>query len=354
VELAKLGVNTTTGIAALRHEFTELIRSSLRKYANLIQTVDSTGDNLVNAKNAKNTFDSENVENIRYSWRLSNFKDAYDISGAIDSELCYEVVVGGDKNYGCKFYAHGKGMRNVTFAQFCPEASNCFGCVGIKNKQYCILNTQYTKEEYEALVSKIREHMNTMPYVDRKGRVYRYGEFFPPELSPFAYNETVAQESFPLSEEQALEAGYTWKDPDTKEYTVTKAALDLPNASAAIPDAIIDDVIGCAHGGACLEQCTTAFRIVPQELEFYRRMGLPLPHLCPNCRHYERLKLKNPLKTWRRTCMCSGKESSNGTYTNTVSHDHGIEACTNEFETSFAPDRTETVYCEQCFNAEVI
>ena len=63
----------------------------------------------------------------------------------------------------------------------------------MRNNSYCILNKQYTKEEYEALVSKIIEQMNTMPYVDKNGVTYKYGEFFPIELSPFGYNETVAQ-----------------------------------------------------------------------------------------------------------------------------------------------------------------
>jgi hypothetical protein len=45
--------------------------------------------------------------------------------------------------------------------------------------------------------------MNNNPYIDKKGRVYRYGEFFPMEISPFAYNETIAQEHFSLTKEQA-------------------------------------------------------------------------------------------------------------------------------------------------------
>jgi len=31
-----------------------------------------------------------------------------------------------------------------------------------------------------------------------------WGEFFPASLSPFGYNETVAQEYFPLSREEVL------------------------------------------------------------------------------------------------------------------------------------------------------
>ncbi len=30
------------------------------------------------------------------------------------------------------------------------------------------------------------------------------------------------------------------------------------------------------------------------------------------------------------------------------------DSCPNEFQTAYAPDRTEIVYCEQCYQAEVV
>ncbi len=59
--------------------------------------------------------------------------------------------------------------------------------------------------------------MDEMPYTDARGRVYKYGEFYPPELSPWSYNETLAQEYFPLTKEEAISLGYRWKDVETKE-----------------------------------------------------------------------------------------------------------------------------------------
>ena len=116
------------------------------------------------------------------------------------------------------------------------------------------------------------------------------------------------------------------------------------------------------------EQCTQAFRIIPQELDFLRKMNLPLPRLCPNCRHYQRIKQRNPLKLWHRRCQCSGLTSENKVYTNTASHPHHMElppsvgtptakpvgACPNEFETTYAPERPEIVYCEACYLREVV
>ena len=157
-----------------------------------------------------------------------------------------------------------------------------------------------------------------------------YGEFFPVERSIFSYNETIAQEYFPLTKQEALDRGYKWKDGEERNYKIDIKNEDIPND---IKDDIVNKVIECEHKGLCNQQCTEAFKIIPEELQFYQRMKLPLPRLCPNCRHYERLAKRNPLKLWHRNCMKSG--------------------CTNEFETSYAPNRPEVIYCESCYNSEV-
>ena len=82
-------------------------------------------------------------------------------------------------------------------------------------------------------------------------------------------------------------------------------------------------------------------------------MDLPLPNKCPNCRHAERFIKHNPLKFWYRTCQCKGNSSTNDLYINNAQHTHGNEPCKNEFETSYAPDRPEIVYCEKCYQQEV-
>ena len=202
--------------------------------------------------------------------------------------------------------------------------------------------------------------MNDIPYVDSKGRVYKYGEFFPPELSPFAYNETIAQEYFPLTREEIISKGYKWKEPEQRNYEITIKPENLPDDINGVNDSILKEVIECQHNQKCNQQCTQAFRVIPDEFSFYKRMNLALPRLCPNCRHYERLNQKNPMKLWHGKCQCDGKTSQTSNieprtaYANTTSHFHGAEPCPNEFETSYAPDRPEIVYCEQCYNAEVV
>ncbi|MEW6617517.1 MAG: hypothetical protein AB1333_03835 [Patescibacteria group bacterium] len=344
-EKQKILSGSYSSLQVLIHEYRELIKNSIHKFSQFTNTQNCVGDNLINSKNAQYCFNSDGVEDVRYGFRIPKTRDSYDLAySGPNIELMYEFIGGGNEGGRKTFFvAYGSAANeDCVYGQFLNNSSHLFGCVGLTNKQYCILNKQYTKEEYEVLLKKIKQHMFDMPYIDQKGRVYTYGEFFPPELSPLGYNETIAQEYFPLTKEQALAQGFSWKDPDTKNYTITKKPDDLPDSITEVSDSITDEVIGCVHAGTCTHQCTTAFKIIPQELEFYRRMHLPLPRLCPNCRHYERLAQRNPLKLWKRLCMCDKS-----------THQHeGV--CPNEFETSYAPERKEIVYCEQCYQAEVV
>ncbi|MDD5146388.1 MAG: hypothetical protein PHN39_01425 [Candidatus Pacebacteria bacterium] len=336
-----------------KEKFEQLILVKPHRASRFRNCVNSTGDFLRDCKNTHNCFAAHNLENCRHSARLYGCKDISDNYGLGKGELAYETV-GNEEIYNVKFCNVVDPSRNLAYCDLCFSCADCFGCVGLRNKQYCILNKQYSKEEYGQLVPKIIEHMNDMPYIDKKGRVYKYGEFFPPELSPFCYNETIAQEYFPLTKEEAIEKGYAWRDPEERSYQITMKTADIPDNIKDVNDPILNEVIECEHKGACNEQCTTAFRIIPQELQFYKKMNLPLPRLCPNCRHYGRLKQRNPLKLWKRQCQCHGTHSSNNLYQNTTTHNHGTNPCLNTFQTSYSPDRPEIVYCEECYLKEVV
>jgi len=217
----------------------------------------------------------------------------------------------------------------------------------MKKAQYCILNKQYSKEEYEKLLTQIKKEMNDRPYIDRAGIVYRFGEFFPADLSYFAYNESGAQEFFPLSKEEIEAKGLRWQD--NFQMTVGKETVqpeDIPDAIGDVPDTIVQETLRCIG-------CSRNYRLIPQELAFYRKFNIPAPRRCFYCRARARATLQNPYKLWYRNCMCAGGKSANKVYANTVKHFHGSDPCPNEFETSYAPDRPEIVYCEQCYQQEI-
>lgn len=296
------------------------------------------------------------TKDVKFTVWCVNAQDTYDYFAWGDVELCYEAVACGDKSYGLKFtHTSWSTDRDIEYSNLCFSSAHLFGSIGLRSKKYCILNKQYLPEEYERQVSRIKEQMNALPYKDKKGRIYAYGEFFPPELSPFSYHDTVAQEYFPLSREKAMEEGYIWREQEKRELTITIESGTLPDRIGEVAQSIGKEIIGCAHKGECEDKCSGAFRIIPQELAFYRKNKIPLPRLCSNCRYGERIKKRNPLKLWHRACMCNQRPTTDDQrrYKNTTAHFHSEKPCPNEFETSYAPERKEIVYCEKCYLAEV-
>ncbi|MEI6280441.1 MAG: hypothetical protein WCP17_00360 [bacterium] len=305
------------------------------KYMHGIQNLESTGDYIYHSKYVKNSFIVSGAEHSKYCmWLITkNNKDCYDFTQfGENTERIYECLICGVNIYNFLGNINCLEGHDIQYSFYC-RGDNMFGCVGLKRTQYCILNKQYSKEEYEILLPKIIKHMKDMPYVDKKGNTYRYGEFFPSEISQFDYNETSAQEFFPLTKIEAIKDGYLWKDKKEKNYNIDIFSNDLPDNIKDIKEEIISKIIECEHKCECNEQCTGAFRIVEPEFNFYKTHKLAIPRLCPNCRHYERAFNRNPNRFWHRKCMKEG--------------------CLNEFETTYSIERPEIVYCEKCYQQEV-
>ena len=323
------------------------------RYARVYKSVNSDGDDLSEARNTHDSYSSKETEDSRFLFFCRHgTKDCYDISFiGFNCELEYENChsFGG---HNAAFGVRNFSSQNIRYSEDCHDCQNIYGCIGLRKQNYCILNKQYSKEEYEKLLPKIIKHMADTPFINKRGKIYKYGEFFPTELSPFAYNETIAQEYFPLSKEEALAKDYEWQDIEDRNYKMDIKTEDIPDNISKIGDDILNKVIECGHGGKCKEQCTEAFKIVPEELKFLKRMNLPLPRLCPNCRNYQLLNLRNPLKLWERACMCDPTLQSFDGRSRT-NHFHGQDKCVIEFKTSYAPERPEVVYCEKCYQQEI-
>lgn len=337
-------------IEEMRKQTKEFWKTYPLKYTLSINTENSIGEHIERSKNLKYCYSVHECENLAYSQFIDPpGADSYDASSNFcDFSLMYEVMIGGLQSYGLKFcWNCWSSNNNLEYSAFCRSSSELFGCVGLNNKQYCVLNKQYTKEDYFALREKIVKHMNEVPFVGNGNLVYKYGEFFPPDFSPYAYNETIAHDFFPLTKDKAEKKGFLWREPEVKEYQITIKASELPDSIADVADDILNTIIGCA-------KCERAYRIIPMELEFYRNQKLPLPRLCPDCRFQERLKFVNSPRWRHAKCQCAGNGDDRSIYTNQVAHFHESNRCPNEFETSYAQDRAEIVYCERCYNAEVV
>lgn len=312
-QTAMVQLNSSACIARSAEQLQEARLSCIHRATNNIQAEDCTGDYLFSCKNCKDSHEAKGAEDCKWLMCAKLCKDSYDLFGfAYDSELLYENVgVGMSVSAGFSFSS--SAIVNSYFCFYCENVQNCFACVSLHHKKYCILNMQYSQEEYEALVPKIIAAMR------KNGQ---WGEYLPASESTFRYNETVAQEYLPLSEEEVRKRGWRWKADDAAAPPATRIipAAQLPDGIDAIPDDILNWAILCEATGK-------PFKVIKQELDFYRKMRLPVPHLHPDERHRRRMALKNPMKLWRREC---GK-------------------CGKAMETTYSPDRKEIVYCERCY-----
>ncbi|MES2023866.1 MAG: hypothetical protein V4439_04235 [Patescibacteria group bacterium] len=311
-----------------KKEIKKLSLSLPKKYYHGSNNVNFSGDYLENTANTKESFNCRRNKDTAYLQDAWEAEDCRDITEILSNELSYQIQ-------GCAFIRNSISIRSSFhmsdsyYCDMCNTLSECFGCMGLRQKEYCILNKKYSKEEYFVLKEKIIEHMK---------KTGEWGEFFDPKIiAPFAYNESVAYDYFPLSKDEALKAGYAWYDRPERNYQITMETAQIPKTINETTDDILGQIIKCSSQNNSTvnisPNCSTAFRIVNLELSFYRATGMPIPQKCPACRREERFAIRNPRELWHRQCMNNG--------------------CKNEFETSYAPERPEIIYCEQCYQKEV-
>lgn len=155
--------------------------------ARIINSEDCTGNFIVSSKNIHHSFDVKKCWDCAYCAQVIDFKDTYDSNYCEHAELLYEHI-GHAYNYNVKFSLISGNCKNCDYTDFCVHSHDLFGCISMKRNEFCILNKQYSKEEYFEMVEKLKARMT------ERGE---YGEFFPAEISPFRYKETVAMDYFP-------------------------------------------------------------------------------------------------------------------------------------------------------------
>ena len=310
---SKINLCNPNQVQGVRNKMREMKMTVPHHYmpSNNVQNV--SGTHIYNSKNTFHSFFVDRCEDCAYCMQVVDLKDCHDNNYTEENELCYEYL----GMYGTKntFYStFSRHTYDVFYSEYCINGKNLFGCDGVRNKSHCILNKKSSKEDYKYQKEQIIEHMK---------KTGEWGEFFPITHSPFAYNETVAQEYFPMTKEEVLKKGYKWREPDKKEYQ--PQTIKVPQDIDEVPSKIINEILAC-------KDCGKNYKIIAQELNFYRKMHLPIPKKCPDCRHKYRLKLRNPRKLYDRTC---GK-------------------CNVKIKTTYAPDRPEKVYCERCYLEEIV
>lgn len=274
-----------------RAKCTAFWQSQPRPHAVISMSENVSGNYLFQCKNVKDSFFARNAEDLRYcSLAVDNVKSCYDFSTYGDQvELAYESARCGNRFFRCGFcYYCYDGCADLWYCSYCVGCQDCFGCVGLRKKQYCIFNKQYTKAEYDALVPMIVAHMQTTG---------EWGRFFPIESSPNPYNHTFAQRYFPMTKEQVLKAGLVWEDDEFTDRTDAIQANDLPDtATATAKPFVVKSAVSGKH-----------FSITTQEIRHSAMLKAPLPRTTYAEGMEDRASRLGGMMLYERTCAKTGK-----------------------------------------------
>ena len=146
------------------------------------------------------------------------------------------------------------------------------------------------------------------------------------KFSYFYYNDTVANLLFPLEKDEAEKLGAKWQNEDYSLQFNGSAYEPLDDVydykDEAKQKEILQGILKCESSGK-------AFKIMPQELAFYLSNNIPIPRRHFDVRYKDRVKYEFGRTMYHRKCMNEG--------------------CNIEFETTYAPDRPEEVFCEKCY-----
>lgn len=327
-KLEEFKLDTREGISELRKKAFEFwLTKPYREYNGHSLNYNVTGEHIYTSKNVKEGFIVNGTENSKYCQFITvpQVKDCMDYSGwGNNVELLYECTSVGENASNNKFCAECfPDCMNLEYCQWCIAVKNALGCISLKRKHYAILNKIYPKEEFLKLKEKIIEDINKNPYIDEKGRIYKYGEFFPPEMSQFPYNKSTAMRFFPKTKEKAITEGYLWRD---EEEIVHSSAIKTSTLSSKIADTsedIVNEIIECSY-------CKRGYKITKGEFDLLRKMKLPIPHECPKCRENARFSRMTIPGMYHRKC----------------------QKCGIEIYTPYSEKSNKIVYCIKCYQLE--
>lgn len=115
-------------------------------------------DNFLRSKNCFYSFDTYYLEDSAYVFFGGWSKRLFDCSSVYESEMCFECI-DCDKCNSCTYSIDCTSSTTCHYSALLISCSDCFGCVGLTNKKYCILNNQLTKEQYKRAVRDIKREL---------------------------------------------------------------------------------------------------------------------------------------------------------------------------------------------------
>jgi len=313
-EKVKYRLGSYQYLEKLKREYEEFLGNyPLRENKN-VNCENCVGDFLRNARNCFECFNGSEAKDCRYCIPYSNKQDTcFDTcaTGSVDSLEC-----GGGYNFNNSMFS--RVSFDCTNIDYCfdimAQSHDLFGCVRLKgNNEYCILNKQYSKDEYFELRGRIIEAMK---------KAGEWGEYLPMKWSLFPYYDTYSNYAFPIVGEQIKiidEAkGLAEVDLGGPEKTIVywwpQVELESSEVSGYEPADDIQDYAGedkqkeLLNAVLVCDKTGRKYRIQSRELYFYLKHNIAIPRESYYARHPRRIKQMMRFDIHPYKCDKCGKE----------------------------------------------
>lgn len=288
IAIYKKRMETFAGCEEVKKEVAAFFATQPHQGSVVTLCENSKGDFLVHSKNCNECYNVVDSEDCGYLYDCVTMKDAYDCNLACRSELMYNCQSCQGQNTICSSFS--ANCSNILYSDHCFNCNNCFGCVGLRRKEYCIFNKQYTQEQYEQLVPQL---------IQQLANTNQWGRFFPDSIAPIDLRDSVIHNHFPLPQQKRIE-------------------LSLQELAPIPPP--LGPKVTCAL-------CHKDFLMIKQELDFYRKQQLPLPAICFACRQQRRLEERNLRHLLERQCA----------------------QCKQTLLSTYPINDPTIIYCESCY-----
>ena len=263
--VAELRLSSRSEVASLRQRAQQIWIQFPGVDDSLRGSETCTGKNVLFSHGCKNSYFLEKCDEVSDSIAVVSGKSSQlQLSYGDGSENIYFSTGIGDNAYDIRFsWECWMNVSSLEYCMYCVHGvSNCFGCIGLRRAEYCILNRPYSKSEYLELLPRIKAHMS---------HTGEYGSFFPHTFSPHPYNESWASMFFPCSREKTLREGFRWKD----ELPIEHISISTPPDDLRdIDPSLLTKTFTCRKTGK-------PFKLTPPELAWYQREEIPPPEIAP-------------------------------------------------------------------------
>ncbi|MCX6722310.1 MAG: hypothetical protein NTY04_03950 [Candidatus Staskawiczbacteria bacterium] len=294
-EISRLNLGDRNIFKDLTHRFGSILNGALHRSVMLTNATNCVGDMLTNCNNCFWSFDGTEGDNFRFVETFDVVKDSMDSSYTPESSRLYESILGVSSN-NILFSVYIRDSLNMEYSSECLNCHDCFGCVGLKNKKFHILNKSYSENDYWKSVDEIKSKM----FNDSE-----YGELFPLSFGLFPYQVSRGQKFYPLTEKEATQKGIPWypeKDPQVPDGMTLRDVKDIPSNIKEVDESILNAAVRCEVTGK-------PFRITAEEFKFYKYMNLPIPTRHPWQRIMERGVFGHPNDLFPFVCQKCGEKS---------------------------------------------